>query len=63
VLGAQTTLGSPKPAHHGVLGTVTHVAGASLPFIGFPAWIAVLIALALIAGGLLLRRPSADARI
>jgi len=63
VLGAQTTLASPKPAHHGVLGTVTHVAGASLPFTGFPVWVAVLIALALIAGGLLLRRRSANARI
>jgi len=63
VLGAHTTLASPKPAHHGVLGTVTHVAGASLPFTGFPVWVAVLIALALIAGGLLLRRRSADARI
>ena len=57
VLGAQTTLAAPKHASHGgVLGTVTHVAGASLPFTGFPVWIAILIALALIAGGLLVRR-------
>jgi len=59
VLGAQTTLGTPKPAsHHGVLGTVAHVTGSSLPFTGFPVWVAILIAAALIAGGLLLRRRS-----
>jgi hypothetical protein len=59
VLGAQTTLASPKPARGGVLGTVTHVAGSTLPFTGFPIWIAVLIALALILGGLALRRRGA----
>jgi hypothetical protein len=59
VLGAQTTLATPKPASHGgVLGTVARVSGASLPFTGFPVWVAVLIALALIAGGLLVRRRS-----
>jgi hypothetical protein len=64
VLGAQTSLASPKPAsHHGVLGTVTHVAGSTLPFTGFPVWAAVLIALALISGGVLLRRRSASARV
>jgi hypothetical protein len=57
VLGAQTTLASPKPAaHHGVLGTVTRVAGASLPFTGFPVWAAMLVALVLIGGGVAVRR-------
>jgi hypothetical protein len=55
VLGAQTSLAKPK-AHHGVLGTVTHVAGGTLPFTGFPVWLAVLIALALILAGIALRR-------
>lgn len=64
VLGANTTLASPKPAsHHGVLGTVARVAGSSLPFTGFPVWAAMLIALALIGGGMLLRRRTASARI
>ena len=56
VKGAQTSL-TPKPAKRGgVLGTVTHVAGSSLPFTGFPVWLAVLIAIALILAGFALRR-------
>jgi hypothetical protein len=59
VLGVQKTLASPKPARGGVLGTVTNVAGSSLPFTGFPIWFAVLIALALVLAGLALRRRGA----
>jgi hypothetical protein len=63
VLGAQTTLATPKPASHGgVLGTVARVTGASLPFTGFPVWVAILIALALISGGLLVRRSATATR-
>jgi hypothetical protein len=55
VLGAQTTLGKPT-AKGGVLGTAANVAGTSLPFTGFPVWIAVALALGLIGGGVALRR-------
>jgi hypothetical protein len=63
VLGVQTTLKSPKAAHGGVLGTVTKVAGSSLPFTGFPIWLAVVLAVALILAGLALRRRGAVTRI
>jgi hypothetical protein len=63
VLGVQTTLASPKPAHGGVLGTVTNVAGSSLPFTGFPIWLAVVLAVALILAGLALRRRGAATRV
>ena len=63
VLGVQVTLKSPKPARHGVLGTVTNVAGSSLPFTGFPIWLAVVMAGALILAGLMLRRRGAVNRI
>lgn len=63
VLGAQVTLKSPKPARGGVLGTVANVAGSTLPFTGFPIWLAVVIALALILTGVLLRRRGAVDRI
>jgi hypothetical protein len=63
VLGAQVTLGSPKPARGGVLGTVTNVAGSSLPFTGFPIWLAVVIAVALILAGTMLRRRGAVTRV
>jgi hypothetical protein len=60
VLGAQVTLSSHKPvARHGVLGAVANISGSSLPFTGFPIWIAVAIALALILTGLTLRRRGA----
>jgi hypothetical protein len=67
VMGAETSL--PKPAAakakpgHGVLGTVTHVTGGTLPFTGFPVWVAILIAVALILGGIALRRRTAGARL
>jgi hypothetical protein len=59
VLGAQATLATPKAKTaptSGVLGAAANVAGASLPFTGFPLWIAVLVAIVLVAGGLVLRR-------
>jgi hypothetical protein len=46
-----------------VLGTVTHVAGSTLPFTGFPVWLAVLIALGLIGLGLGLRRRAVGTRV
>ena len=63
VAGAQATLTSPKHSRGGVLGTVGNVAGTSLPFTGFPVWAAVLVALALIAGGLMLRRRAFGPRL
>jgi hypothetical protein len=62
VLGAQKTLAKPK-TKHAVLGTVGNVAGSSLPFTGFPVWLAVVAALALIAAGLMLRRRTAVSRL
>lgn len=59
VLGAQTTLTHPKPTG-GVLGTAAKVAGTSLPFTGFPLWIAVLVAAGLLGAGLTLRRTGAQ---
>ena len=61
VAGAQATLNQPTTSKGGVLGAAGTIAGASLPFTGFPLWAAVLIAIALIAAGLMLRRrgPSA----
>jgi hypothetical protein len=56
VLGAQASLAPKSKSKGGVLGTVGNIAGASLPFTGFPIWVAVLIAVALIAAGLMLRR-------
>jgi hypothetical protein len=53
VLGAQITLTSVKPPLHGVLD------GTILPFTGFPTWLAVVIGVALILGGLTLRRRAA----
>jgi hypothetical protein len=63
VLGAQITLTPPRPAHHGVLGAVTRLSGSTLPFTGFPIWVAVVIALALIFAGLVLRRRGAATRL
>jgi hypothetical protein len=63
VLGVQKTLASPKPARGGVLGTVTNLAGSSLPFTGFPIWFAVVIALALVLAGLALHRRGAVTRL
>jgi sulfite exporter TauE/SafE len=55
VLGATASLNAPKSQRGGVLGAVTNVAGSTLPFTGFPLWIAVLIAVVLIAAGLMVR--------
>jgi hypothetical protein len=63
VLGANTTLNSPKPQRGGVLGAVTNVAGSTLPFTGFPLWIAVLLAVVLIAAGLMLRGRGTASRL
>jgi hypothetical protein len=52
VLGANATIVKPKPAG-GVLGTVSNVSGATLPFTGFPVWVAFLVGLGLIAAGLM----------
>ena len=57
VLGAQTTRTKPQ-ASGGVLGTVTTVAGGTLPFTGFPVWLAVLVAIVLLIAGFALRRRS-----
>jgi hypothetical protein len=63
VLGAQTTLGQPK-SQGGVLGTVGSVAGADLPFTGFPVWLALLVALTLLVAGFTLhRRGGAGSRL
>jgi hypothetical protein len=64
VLGATANLNTPKPQHRGgVLGAVTNVAGSTLPFTGFPLWIAALLAVALIGSGLALRGRSSASRI
>jgi hypothetical protein len=42
---------------------VTNVAGSSLPFTGFPIWLAVVLAAALILAGLALRRRGAATRV
>ena len=58
VAGTQTALSTPKakPAKHGVLGTVARVSGSTLPFTGFPLWMALVAALGLIVTGTALRR-------
>jgi hypothetical protein len=62
VLGAQAALPQTKSkSRGGVLGAAGNIAGASLPFTGFPIWAAVLIAIALIAAGLMLRRRGPNA--
>jgi hypothetical protein len=63
VLAAHTSTAKPKakPAG-GVLGEVTNVSGSTLPFTGFPVWAALLAALALVGGGLVLRRAATTSR-
>jgi hypothetical protein len=61
VLGATATLNSPKRSTGGVLGAAGNIAGASLPFTGFPVWLALLVALVLVAVGLVLRRGGGTA--
>jgi hypothetical protein len=46
-----------------VLGTVTKVNGGTLPFTGFPLWLAALVGLGLIGGGLALRGRAAGVRV
>jgi len=61
VLGATASRhGNGKTAgpQGGVLGSLQAVGQGSLPFTGFPLWIAVIAALALIAFGLTLRRQA-----
>jgi hypothetical protein len=59
VLGATATAGTSGNAPMGgVLGALTTVAHGTLPFTGFPVWTALAFALALIAGGLGLRRAA-----
>ena len=59
MLGANATITKSKPAG-GVLGSVANVAGGTLPFTGFPVWVALLIALALIAAGLMVWRRGSN---
>ena len=64
VKGAVATLRPAKKASHGgVLGTTTRlgstIKSSHLPFTGLPLWIFALVALALIAAGLVVRRSSA----
>jgi hypothetical protein len=66
------TPGKPKPLVDpmqgaveeaaGVLGATGAIGGGTLPFTGFPIWIVVLVALALVAVGLILRRRSGVSR-
>jgi hypothetical protein len=46
-----------------VLGTTAHVSGSTLPFTGFPLWLAALVGLGLIGGGLALRGRTSGARV
>jgi len=55
VLGATASSGKSAPAG-GVLGAIESVGQGTLPFTGFPLWVAVLAAGALIVFGLALRR-------
>jgi hypothetical protein len=64
VLGAHATIAKPKAKSSGggVLGTASNVAGSSLPFTGFPVWMAALIGLGLVAAGVVFwRRGTARA--
>ena len=68
VAGAQAALTTPKTQHaakaqHGVLGTVAKVSGSTLPFTGFPLWMALVVAFGLIGAGLALRRRGSSIRV
>jgi len=56
VLGVTATESRPAGGVLGALATAGNVAGETLPFTGFPIWVAVAIALGLIVLGLALRR-------
>jgi hypothetical protein len=61
VLGATASAGTGSGnagPQGGVLGAIQAVGGGTLPFTGFPLWIAVVAALAVIALGLTLRRQA-----
>jgi hypothetical protein len=59
VLGTSATIVKPK-ATGGVLGVVASPAGSTLPFTGFPVWVALLIGLGLVATGLTLRHRASS---
>ena len=71
VAGAQAPFTPPTVQHapkatkaqHGVLGTVAKVSGSTLPFTGFPLWVALVVALGLIGTGLTLRRRGSALRV
>jgi hypothetical protein len=68
VAGAQAALTTPKAQHaakaqHGVLGTVAKVSASTLPFTGFPLWMALVVAFGLIGAGLALRRRGSALRV
>jgi hypothetical protein len=56
VLGVTATQSRPAGGVLGALATAGNVAGETLPFTGFPIWVAVAIALGMIVLGLALRR-------
>jgi hypothetical protein len=58
VLGVTASGGKGNAPQGGVLGAIAAVGQGSLPFTGFPLWIAVAAALAVIALGLALRRQA-----
>ncbi len=61
VLGAMTHLSKPNsPARGGVLGAVGNIAGGTLPFTGFPVWLALIVAFCFLGAGLLLRRGGSE---
>jgi hypothetical protein len=65
VLGAQSRGTTPHGVlgtqSHGVLGTTQNLARRTLPFTGVELWIFALVAGALVAGGLALRRSGRGA--
>ncbi len=61
VLGAMTHLSKPNShARGGVLGAVGNIAGGTLPFTGFPVWLALIVAFCFLGAGLLLRRGGSE---
>jgi hypothetical protein len=66
VQGTTTSTAAPKTnhgKHGGVLGTVAKLNGGTLPFTGFPLWLAALVGLGLVGGGLALRGRTTAVRI
>jgi hypothetical protein len=56
VLGAQATIAPKAKPAGGVLGTTARVASTRLPFTGIALWVVAIVAGALVAAGLTLRR-------